>query len=110
MYTHAHLVAAISLALSAGATAQECRPLPHGMRTSGPLTVEQVERSSLVEISAHVGRVPHVPFGLANAAWNEFKAEVRPGDTIHEFTEGHSSGHVLMREGCVVRLLITTAA
>ena len=99
------LVAAI-LGLAASASAQECSPPHKGMRLSKALTVDQMERESLAELSAGAGRVPQVPFGFANAAWNEFKAEVRPGDTIHAFSEGHSSGHVLVRKGCVVRILI----
>jgi hypothetical protein len=65
------------------------------------MTVSQVEAKSLAAISQNPD-VPQVPFGHANGMWKSVKALVQPGDTIHEFRTDITSGHFVMRRGCVI--------
>ncbi|WP_461785631.1 hypothetical protein [Prosthecobacter sp.] len=61
------------------------------------------------------GRVPHVPFGFLNHRWQEFKAQLQPGDKILGFETSPASwrrlagqkGYRLVRSEKVITELIT---
>ena len=75
-------------------------------------TIEELEAAHL---STDDGRVPHVPFGFLNDAWNQFKSQILPGDKIFDFTTSPESwkklagrqGYVLVRDGVVIATFVT---
>jgi hypothetical protein len=82
-------------------------PLSSSVR---PLSVEEIERDSLEQLKSEAPRVPQVPFGFANANWEEFKSQVKPGDEIVRVRSPPKSweslsgweGLVLVRDGIII--------
>lgn len=82
---------------------------------SEPVTVEEIESRSLAELRKTNGHAPMVPFGGRNAAWEDFKAHVQPGDQIVYFRSPQDTweglygraGYALVREGVVVHAILT---
>ena len=74
-----------------------------GRYTLGPAkSIEAAENDSLSELKASPG-TPQVPFGYRNREWEDLKANVQPGDTLHEAsTETTGGGLLLVRHGCIV--------
>jgi hypothetical protein len=76
------------------------------------VSVERVEQDFT---GADDGRVPNVPFGFQNAAWEELKGEMRPGDELWLFSSDNESwqrlagraGVCAVRDGDVVGSLVT---
>jgi hypothetical protein len=77
-----------------------------------PLTIEEIEAANL---SPNDGRVPHVPFGFESARWEQFKAQMQPGDLIYAFESAPETwsalagraGYVLVREGKPIAQIVT---
>jgi len=78
-----------------------------GFTVQGPLQVAKLERDNM-RLDKQSGRV--VPFGYGNAEWEEFKATITFGDEIFRFTRQekrfYMDGHILVRNGCIIRLLV----
>lgn len=67
-----------------------------------------------------LNRVPNLPFGFMNAAWNDFIASIRPGDAVHQFlvpegkpyglhgyqADGDIRGYAIKRDEMVVAQFI----
>ena len=74
---------------------------------SGPFTVSELENAHMITIR-ETGE--EKPFGYINAQWEELKAQMQEGDEIYftAHSDGHysHSGHILVREGCVVYFLL----
>jgi hypothetical protein len=80
----------------------------------GPKSIETIEREELASIE-RCSQCPQPPFGYQHPEWQEFKGLVRPGDCIvffrtnpQSWSHGYGSeGYVLVREGRIVRFLLT---
>lgn len=74
---------------------------------SGPFSVAELERDRMIEIR-HTGEV--LPFGYSNQEWEKLKSLMEAGDEIfyveHQDGMYRHSGHLLVREGCVVYFLL----
>ena len=76
------------------------------------LPIEEIERKHTYPED---GRIPHVPFGFANASWVEFKSQIEPGDKIYSFESSPESwrilagreGYILVRNEKVIATMIT---
>jgi hypothetical protein len=102
----------LGLLLASGCTAGEihreaaCERPPPGMKFLGaPLSVAEAEAKSLEEMK-QAPHAPQVPFGYQNGKWESLKAKMLAGDALYKFTSGDHGGVVLIRNGCVVVLLI----
>lgn len=81
-----------------------------GYSVSEPLSVQFLEAESLAELENDAPRVPRVPFGFANAAWQRLKSKVEPGDVIVRAKSPPKAwrdlagwrGLLLVREGIVI--------
>jgi hypothetical protein len=82
----------------------------------GPLTVEEVEKESLNELSKESRKdIPKVPFGFSNKRWLLFKGKYRESDEIYYFITDQTSwnnlagsaGYVLIRNYKVLATIIT---
>ena len=74
---------------------------------SGPFSVAELERDRMIEIR-ETGET--LPFGYSNSEWEQLKSLMQPGDQIfhvlHQDGRYSHSGHLLIREGCVVFFLL----
>jgi hypothetical protein len=76
-------------------------------------TVEKAEQAHLVT-DKRLGPKP-VPFGFINARWEKFKAGIRPGDELWEFSSSRRSwedlagraGFCIVRQGRIIDAIIT---
>ena len=66
-----------------------------------PLTVAEVESSSLEEMKA-TPTAPQVPFGYQNDKWESLKVKMLAGDKLYKYTATEQGGYVLIRNGCIV--------
>jgi len=65
----------------------------------GPLTIAEVEKASLEEISRSPHKdIPYAPFGLMNYEWNQFKSKYKEGDELYYFASDQKSWSAM--EGC----------
>ena len=86
-----------------------------GWEFSAPVAVEDVERRSLDELKKTNGHAPRVPFGGRNAAWEQFKASILPGNVVVYFRSPSDTwdgvygraGYALIRNGIVVDAILT---
>lgn len=81
------------------------------------VSVEEVER---IELVSAVG-APNLPFGYLNSLWLNFKAQLKPGDTLWQFRyvpyEGQpldawrheAGGYAIKRKGGVVAKIFSNA-
>jgi len=90
--------------------------LGFSVEIKGPLTIEEVEKESLDELSKSSRKdIPKVPFGFNNDNWNEFKSKYNDGDELYFFTSDEKSwsglygreGYALIRNEKVVLVIIT---
>jgi hypothetical protein len=76
-------------------------------------TIEKAEQAHQVS-DKRLGPKP-VPFGFINARWEEFKAGIRPGDELWEFSSPDRSwkdlagraGFCIVRQGRIIDAIIT---
>ncbi|MDT8303447.1 MAG: hypothetical protein RQ760_18350 [Sedimentisphaerales bacterium] len=90
--------------------------LGFSVEIKGPLTIEEVEKESLDELSISSRKdIPKVPFGFNNNRWNNFKSKYKDGDEIYYFSSDENSwdglygreGYALIRNEKVVLVIIT---
>ena len=76
-------------------------------------SVDELEANNSYNCLEMNSRVPSVPFGFLNAAWESIKTSIQPGDKVHEFSSsddswqhlaGHS-GYCLVRGNKVVSVM-----
>jgi len=83
-----------------------CVQVPDSYQTIGPFTVEELEAESLRDWDKQKaqleGSVPRVPFGKANAQWQEFLRQLKKGDKLFMYDEGCCKGIIIVRKGCIV--------
>ena len=80
------LVFASLAAWGSHAWGQACVPLPQNVRLlAGPLTIEEVEATSLEEIRGKVPPEKFHPFGFAHEHWLKFKAAIPPGAQLWKY-------------------------
>jgi hypothetical protein len=83
-----------------------CVRIPDSYQTIGPLTVQELEAESLRDWDKKKeqleGSVPRVPFGKANAEWQEFLRQLRMRDQLFMYDEGCCTGIIIVRKGCIV--------
>lgn len=67
--------------------------------------IHEVEANNNCDYSSINSRVPQVPFGFLNAAWEGMKISMQPGDKIREFCSSDDSWeHLAGHSGyCLVR-------
>jgi len=90
--------------------------LERGFTHSAPLSIAEIEQKSLEELKVDSSRVPQLPFGFANGDWEEFKAQVKPGDEILRVCSSPDSwaslagweGLVLVRDGIIIASITET--
>jgi hypothetical protein len=73
---------------------------------TGPYTVDELERENMIEVRSEKEKLP---FGYGYEQWLKFKAAISHDEKIYFMIkrEGHfyQDGHILVRDGCVVRFL-----
>jgi hypothetical protein len=73
---------------------------------SAPLSIAELESANMFKIR-ETGEV--LPFGYGHKQWLEFKVAVAPDDKIYFMTRQsgtfYMDGHILVRNGCVMRFL-----
>ena len=83
-----------------------CVQVPDSYQTIGPFTVQELEVDSLRDWDKQKeqleGSVPRVPFGKANAQWQEFLRQLKKGDKLFMYDEGCCKGIIIVRKGCIV--------
>jgi hypothetical protein len=83
-----------------------CVQVPDSYQTIGPLTVQEIEAESLrnwdKKKEQPEGSAPRVPFGKANAEWQQFLRQLRMGDKLFMYDEGCCTGVIIVRRGCIV--------
>ena len=83
-----------------------CVQVPDSYQTIGPFTVQELEAESLRDWDKQKeqleGSVPRVPFGKANAQWQEFLRQLKKGDKLFMYDEGCCKGIIIVRKGCIV--------
>jgi hypothetical protein len=83
-----------------------CVQVPDSYQTIGPLTVQELEAESLRDWDKQKeqldGSVPRVPFGKANAQWQEFLRQLKKGDKLFMYDEGCCKGIIIVRKECIV--------
>ena len=84
----------------------DCVQVPDSYQTIGPFTVQELEAESLRDWDKQKeqleGSVPRVPFGKANAQWQEFLRQLKKGDKLFMYDEGCCKGIIIVRKGCIV--------
>jgi hypothetical protein len=89
-----------------GPAQSACVQVPDTYRTAGPFTVQELEADSLREWDKKKeqleGSVPRVPFGKANAEWQQFLRQMRKADELFMYDEGCCTGIIIVRRGCIV--------
>lgn len=90
--------------------------LGFSVQIKGPLTIAEVEKESLEELSkADRKDIPKVPYGFANDRWITFKNNYKEGDELYSFTSDQKSwaglygrsGHVIIRKTQVITAIIS---
>ena len=83
-----------------------CVQVPDSYQTIGPFTVQELEAESVRDWDKQKeqleGSVPRVPFGKANAQWQEFLRQLKKGDKLFMYDEGCCKGIIIVRKGCIV--------
>jgi hypothetical protein len=83
-----------------------CVQVPVTYQMTGPFTVQELEAESLRDWDQKKeqleGSVPRVPFGKANAEWQQFLRELRKGDKLFRYAEACCTGIIIVRRGCIV--------
>jgi hypothetical protein len=110
----------LTLPLMAGANPSDkhCGKFSPTVVVSAPLTIRQIERQEMAELSEALKvrpDIPRVPFGFQNPEWLAFKSMYKPGDKIVRYsTDRHSwqhlageTGFALIRSGCIISKLRT---
>lgn len=91
--------------------------LGFSVEVRGPMTIEEVEKESLDELSKSSRQdIPKLPFGFMNDSWNEFKDKYQDGDEIYFFTSDKRSwralygrgGYVIIREDQIIDIIVTS--
>ncbi|WP_409267136.1 hypothetical protein [Massilia sp. BHUDP2] len=102
----------------AGPLSDRCDTFSSTDEVSSPLTIEEIEKQSIDELSALRKEglpIPNVPFGYLNAHWLRLKSMVQSGDEIVKYSTSKSSwqglhgqrGFALLRSGCIINRLVT---
>jgi hypothetical protein len=87
---------------TAFAAKQKCEVSASEYSNVGPaLSIAEIESRKLEEMKASP-EAPQVPFGFMNAEWEKLKAQLQPGDTIHEYNGRDSGGVIVVRDGCAI--------
>ena len=93
-----------------------CEQIYPKTKLGPPLNVREVEAESIKEMelqgqsNPEGSNAPVVPFGYINAEWASLKSVIKPGNTLHKFTEVGSEGYLVLRGQCIVGQMWTAIA
>lgn len=102
----------------AGTSDDRCDTFSPTDEVSSPLTIEEIEKQAMAELSARRReglRVPDVLFGHMHAQWLGLKSMFQPGDEIVRYSTDKLSwqgrhgerGFALLRSGCIINRLVS---